>query len=46
MDFIKNISLNAEDWLVSFDVVPFFAKIPVDIAIIIAEGKLGKDATL
>lgn len=45
-DFIRGKTLNAESELVSFDVVSLFTKIPVDLAIKVAEKRLKQDASL
>ena len=45
-DFIRGKTLDAEDELVSFDVVSFFTKIPVDLAIEIAKKRLREDVSL
>ena len=45
-DFIRGKTLDAEDELVSFDVVSLFTKIPVDLAIEVAKKRLREDASL
>ena len=45
-DFIRDKTLNACEELVSFDVVSFFTKIPVDVAAKVAEERLREDASL
>ena len=45
-DFIRDKTLNACEELVSFDVVSLFAKIPVDLAVKVAEERLREDASL
>ena len=45
-DFIRDKTLNACDELVSFDVVSLFTKIPVDLAVKVAEERLREDASL
>ena len=45
-DFIKDKTLNACEELVSFDVVSLFTKIPVDLAVKVAEERLREDASL
>ena len=40
MDFIRDKTLNACEELVSFDVVSLFSKIPVDLAVKVAEEKM------
>ena len=41
-----NLRINACEELVSFDVVSLFTKIPVDLAVKVAEERLGEDASL
>ena len=45
-DFIRDNTLNACEELVSFDVVSLFTKIPVDLAVKVAEERLREDASL
>ena len=45
-DFIRDKTLNACEELVSFDVVSLFTKIPVDLAVKVAEERLREDASL
>ena len=45
-DFIRDKTLNACEELVSFDVVSLFTKIPVDLAVKVAEERLRQDASL
>ena len=45
-EFIRDKTLNACEELVSFDVVSLFAKIPVDLAVKVAEERLREDASL
>ena len=45
-DFIRGKTLDAEDELVSFDVVSLFTKIPVDLAIEVAKKRLREDVSL
>ena len=45
-DFIRDKTLNACGELVSFAVVSLFAKIPVDLAVKVAEERLREDASL
>ena len=45
-DFIRDKTLNACDELVSFNVVSLFTKIPVDLAVKVAEERLREDASL
>ena len=45
-DFIRDNTLNAWEELVSFDVVSLFTKIPVDLAVKVAEERLREDASL
>ena len=45
-DFIRGKTLNAEHELVSFDVVSLFTKIPVTLAIKVAEKRLREDNSL
>ena len=45
-DFIRDKILNACVELVSFNVVSLFSKIPVDLAIRVAEERLREDASL
>ena len=45
-DFIKDKTLNACEELVSFDVVSLFTKIPVDLAVKVAEERLREDVSL
>ena len=45
-DFIRDKTLNACEELVSFDVVSLFTKIPVDLAVKVAEERLREDAFL
>ena len=45
-DFIGDKTLNACEELVSFDVVSLFTKIPVDLAVKVAEERLREDASL
>ena len=45
-DFKRDKTLNACKDLVPFDVVSLFTKIPVDLAVKVAEEKLGEDASL
>ena len=42
-DFIRSKTLDAEHKLVSFDVISLFTKIPVDLAIKVAEKRLRED---
>ena len=44
--FIRGKTLDAEDELVSFDVVSLFTKIPIDLAIEVAKKRLRKDVSL
>ena len=45
-DFIRDKTLNACQELVSFDFVSLFTKIPVDLAVKVAEERLREDAFL
>ena len=45
-DFMRDKILNACEELVSFDVVSLFTKIPVDLAVKVAEERLREDASL
>ena len=45
-DFIRDKTLDACEELVSFDVVSLFTKIPVDLAVKVAEERLREDASL
>ena len=45
-DFIRGKTLDAEDELVSFDVVSLFTKIPVDLAIEVAKKRLREGVSL
>ena len=45
-DFIRDKTLNACEELASFDVVSLFTKIPVDLAVKVAEERLREDASL
>ena len=45
-EFIRDKTLNACEELVSFDVVSLFTKIPVDLAVKVAEERLREDASL
>ena len=45
-DFIRDKTLNASEELISFDVVSLFTKIPVDLAVKVAEERLREDASL
>ena len=45
-DFTRDKTRNACEELVSFDVVSLFTKIPVDLAVKVAEERLRKDASL
>ena len=45
-DFIRDKTLNACKELLSFDVVSLFTKIPVDLAVKVAEERLREDASL
>ena len=45
-DFIRDKTLNASEELTSFDVVSLFTKIPVDLAVKVAEERLREDASL
>ena len=45
-DFIGDKTLNACEELVSFDVVSLFTKIPVDLAVKVAEERLREEASL
>ena len=45
-DFTRDKTLNACEELVSFDVVSLFTKIPVDLAVKVAEERLREDASL
>ena len=45
-DFIRDKTLNTCEELVSFEVVSLFAKIPVDLAVKVAEERLREDASL
>ena len=45
-DFIRDKTLNACEELVSVDVVSLFTKIPVDLAVKVAEERLREDASL
>ncbi len=44
--FIRGKTLNADEVLVSFDVISLFTKIPVDLAIKVARKRLRQDVTL
>ena len=44
-DFLRDKTLNACEELVSFDVVSLFTKIPVDLAVKVAEERLREDAS-
>ena len=46
VDFIRDKTLNACKELLSFDVVSLFTKIPVDLAVKVAEERLREDASL
>ena len=45
-EFIRDINLDANHELVSFDVVSLFTKIPVDLAIKVAKKRLNEDVSL
>ena len=45
-DFIWGKTLDAEDELVSFDVISLFTKIPVDLAIEVAKNRLREEVSL
>ncbi len=45
-EFIRGKTLNADEVLVSFDVISLFTKIPVDLAIKVARKRLRQDVTL
>ena len=45
-DFIRDKTLDACEELVSFDVISLFTKIPVDLAVKVAEERLRADASL
>ena len=45
-DFIRGKTLDADSELLSFDVVSLFTKVPVDLAIKVAEKRLRQDASL
>ena len=45
-NFTRDKTLNACEELVSFDVVSLFTKIPVDLAVKVAEERLREDASL
>ncbi len=45
-EFIRGKTLNADEVLVSFDVISLFTKIPVDLAIRVARKRLRQDVTL
>ena len=45
-DIIKDTTLNACEELVSYDVVSLFTKIPVDLAVNVAEERLREDASV
>ena len=45
-EFIRDKTLNAYEELVSFDVVSLLTRIPVDLAVKVAEERLRQDASL
>ena len=45
-EFVRSETLNSDQVLVSFDVVSLFTKIPVDLAIKVAEKRLTEDVSL